>query len=143
MASSEPSKNTMACNAAKKRGSTPSSAGISGKTAAPSGTFRSVSSDSLATGHRGNDRQFIAVFNGGGEIVEVTNVFVIQVQVDILPHASAIDDLRLNGRIFLTQVFQNRLDGRTADLHGGLVLGVRPHRRRDLNLDCHGNSKST
>src|SRR5579871_4301353 len=88
IASSEPPANTQACSTANRSGLTFSSAGMSGKTAAPSGTSpRSSSSGSgasratSASGHGGDDAQLVAVLDRGAEVVEVTHVLVVEVDV--------------------------------------------------------------
>src|SRR5665213_453480 len=86
--SSEPERKTTAWITANSNGSTPNSGGMSGKTATPSG----VSSGSSATGHRGDDRQFIAVLDRRGEIIEIANVLIVEVDVDELAHLAVLEN---------------------------------------------------
>src|SRR5258708_17115705 len=98
MFSSEPSRNTVACSTAKSSGSTPSSSGMTGKTAAPSGTSRSASSAMSTSGHGRDDRQLITVFHRRGEVFEIADVFVIQIHVDVLARPPAVDHFVLKRR---------------------------------------------
>src|SRR5262249_18307953 len=88
--SSDPSRKTSACSTASSSGLTPSSAGMSGKTAAPAGTSAagSLSSGSAisASGHGGDDRQLVAVVDRRGEVLQVADVLVVEVDVDEAPH---------------------------------------------------------
>src|SRR5262245_37137346 len=90
--SAEPSKKTMACRVAKSSGWMPNSAGMSGKTAAPSGTSCSgeLPSDISASGHGGDDAQLVAVLQRGLEVVEVTDVLVVEVHVDEAAHLAVL-----------------------------------------------------
>src|SRR5260370_41133181 len=104
MLSSDPSRNTVACSTARSRGSTPRSPGISGNTAAPSGTSRSASSDMSPSGHRRDDRQLVAVLDRRGQVVEVTHVLAIEIQVDVLPHLASVEQLGLKRAVLLARV---------------------------------------
>src|SRR5262245_47897525 len=84
--SSDPSRKTTACNTARSSGCTPSSAGICGITAAPCGTYSPGPSAMLASGHRGNDAQLVAVLHRRVQVVEVADVLVIEVDVDEAAH---------------------------------------------------------
>src|SRR6266702_4503539 len=80
--SDEPLRKTAACRVANSSGLTPSSAGMGGKTAAPSGTSLSSASLMSASGHGGDDRHLVAVLDGGIQAVEVADVLVVEVDVD-------------------------------------------------------------
>src|SRR5205085_7753051 len=108
----EPSMKTMACSTARNSGWTPSSAGMSGKTAAPSGTSRSASSAISASGHRGDDAQLVAVLDGGGEVVEVANVLVVQVDVDEAAHLAVLKNALTDGGVLLRQCVEGGLHRR-------------------------------
>jgi hypothetical protein len=43
--------------------------------------------------------------------------------------------------VLLAEGVERRLNGRGLDLDGGAAGGVLPHRRRDVDLDRHKNSK--
>src|SRR5437762_3090211 len=79
---SEPSRNTTAWSTASKSGFTPSSEGISGNTAAPSGTELSASSAISTSGHGRDDTDYIAIFDGGRQVVEVTDILIIEINID-------------------------------------------------------------
>src|SRR5438034_10356097 len=89
IAASDPVTKTKACSVAKRSGCTPSSSGISGKTAAPSGTSPADSSSAsssssaigLASGDGRDDAQLVAVLDLSGQVVEVADVLVVEVQV--------------------------------------------------------------
>src|ERR1700722_6782046 len=118
---------------ANSSGSTPNSGGISGKTATPSG----VSSGSSATGHRGNDRQLVAVLHGSSKIIEIANVLIVEVDVDELTHLAVLENALGDGGILGGEGGERRLHRGPDDFDGGLVVGVLPHGRRNLNLNCH------
>src|SRR5439155_20099140 len=82
----EPTRKTTACRAASSSGLMPSSAGISGKAAAPSGTSGSSKSSAMsAPCHRGDDVHLVAVLDGGVHVVQVADVLVVEVDVDEAP----------------------------------------------------------
>src|SRR6266851_4751446 len=107
MSFSEPSRNTVACSTAKSSGSTPSSSGITGNTAAPSGTSRSASSAMSSSGDSRNDRQLVAVLDRRGEVVEIADVFVIQIEVDVLAHPALVEELGLESGELLVEVIES------------------------------------
>src|SRR5262245_17343595 len=90
--SSEADRKTVACSTASSSGWTPNSAGISGKTPAPSGTSRLLDLAMSAPGHGGNDAHLVAVFDRGGEVVEVADIFIIHIDVDEPPHLAVLED---------------------------------------------------
>src|SRR5260221_6124966 len=122
---------------ASVRGSTSNSAGIKGKTAAPSGTSDSGSSAILAPRHRGNDAQFIAIFHGGPQAVEVADVFIVKINVD-KPADLALVEKPLGDRgEFLPEIIQHGLDGCPGCLDNGVSLRVLPHGSGNMNPDRH------
>src|SRR5436305_1896100 len=81
-AASEPSKNTIACRAASRSGWMPSSSGMSGKTAAPSGTSDVGSPADMSASCDGrDDAQLVAVLDRRLQAVEVANVLVVELDV--------------------------------------------------------------
>src|SRR5262249_53133205 len=117
MFSCEAARKTVACRAASRRGSAPSSGGISGKTAAPSGISSAVSSVISAPGHGGNDAQLVAVLDRAGEVVEVADVLVVEVDVDKPADLAAVKEPVGDARVFLAQVLEYGLDRAAAGLH--------------------------
>src|SRR6516225_2922373 len=127
--SSEPSRSTGACSTASRSGWMFSSAGISGRMAAPSGTSSSKRSAMSASGHGGDDGQLVAVLDGGGQVVEVTDVLVVEVDVDEAAHLPALEDARHDAGVGLAEIVEDGLHRGAAGLDDGLALGVLPHRR--------------
>src|SRR5262249_43461602 len=93
----EPTRKTTACSVASSSGWMPSSAGISGKTAAPSGTSGSLSSAMSAPCDGGNDADLVAVLDGGGEVVEVADVLVVEVDVDEAAQLAVVEQALADG----------------------------------------------
>src|SRR5947209_2649682 len=106
--SSEPSRKTMACRTASRSGCTPSSAGISGKTAAPSAPCGS-SSLMLAARDSGNDGQLIAVLHRRVQVLEEANVLVVEVNVDEALELALVEQALGQPRKLLAQIIQNSL----------------------------------
>src|SRR5438445_13770173 len=95
MRSSEPARKTVAWTTASHTGSTPRSAGISGKIAAPSGTSAPSASSGgrmSASGHGGDDGQLVAVGDRRGQVVEVGDVLVVGVDGDEAADLVVVDD---------------------------------------------------
>src|SRR6266852_755858 len=111
---------TAAWSTAKSSGWTPSSGGISGRTAAPSGT--SASSAMLASGHGGNDAQLVAVLDLRREVVEVADVLVIEVDVDEASHLAVVEDTLADAGTALAQVVERVLHGLAGDFDDRLAL---------------------
>src|SRR5438270_10247927 len=89
----EPTRKTTACSAASSSGLTPSSGGISGKTAAPSGTSGSSKSSAMsAPCHRGDDVQLVAVLDGAIEIIQVADVLFVEVDVDEAAQLAVLEE---------------------------------------------------
>src|SRR5262249_59080255 len=103
-------RNTTACSAARRSGSTPSSAGMAGNTAAPSGTSSGAGSLSLIStpGHRRDDRQLVAVLDRRGEVVQVADVLVVLVDVDEAPHGGPVEDAGGDARELRPHVVEDR-----------------------------------
>src|ERR1700730_7266112 len=98
IASSEPARNTVECNTPSKSGCTPSSGGIKGKTAAPSGISSSSFSTISASGLRRNDAQLVAVFHSRGEIFKIPNILVVEVNIDKPAHLTTVEEPLRNAR---------------------------------------------
>src|SRR5579864_5111758 len=158
MSASEPWRNTIACSTASSSGCTPSSGGITGKTAAPSGTSGESSGErillfaacglALASAkpqaatrstprNRGDNAQFIAVLRFRGQVVEVADVLVVQIDIQERLNLPAVENLRRQRRELLAQIIERRLNGRPAGLNGGLALRVFPQRGGDLDFYGH------
>src|SRR5947199_3713831 len=129
IASSEPPTNTQACNTANRSGLTFSSAGMSGKTAAPSGTSplsgSGASSATSASGHGGDDAQLVAVLDRGAEVVEVTHVLVVEVDVQEALELGAVEHALGDVGVLLAQLVEGRLHGAGGHLDDGVTGGVR------------------
>src|SRR5262249_130276 len=126
MPSEEPSRNTTACNTARSNGLIPNSGGMSGKTAAPSGTSRGTSSAISAPGHRGNDAQLIAILDDRCQVIQVADVLVVQVDVDEAPHLAVLEQPWHDRRKLPPQVLEHTLHGSAGHFHRRLALGVLP-----------------
>src|SRR5436190_21508329 len=98
MSSSEPARNTTAWSTAKSSGWTFNAGGISGRTAAPSGTSSSAISPSS---DGGNDAQFVAVFDRRGEVVEIADVFVVERDIDEAADLAVVEDAAVDARVLL------------------------------------------
>src|SRR5262245_29325567 len=143
ISSVEPSKNTVVCSTASQSGLMPSSAGISGKIAAPSGTSAGSSSRAMSAPRDGrDDRQLVAVLDRRGQAVQVADVLVVQVEVDEPPHLAVVEDPRLDAGVLRREVVEHRLDRGARHLDDVLALGVLTHRRRDLHFHRHEPSPS-
>src|SRR5262249_7440825 len=103
---SEPSRKTTAWRTASTSGLIPSSGGISGKTAAPSGPELSASSAISASSHGGDNAQFIAVLDRGGEVVEITDVLIVQVDIDEAANLAVLEDPLTDTRELSTQIIE-------------------------------------
>src|SRR5207248_9922963 len=118
-----------------------SSAGISGKTAAPSGTSPGVCSSFISTSsHRRDDRQLVAVLDRGVQIVEVADVLVVEVKVDEPPNLAVLHDALRDGRELLAKRVEHSLHGAAADFDDGLAFGVLAERGWYLDADGHWDS---
>src|SRR6516164_4651852 len=110
---------------------------MTGNTAAPSGTSSSDLAAILASGHGGDDRQFIAVLDGGGEIVEIPNIFVVKVKVNVLADLPPVEELGLECGKPLAEVIENRLHSGPRCFHHRLVVGLGSHWGGDVDFDRH------
>src|SRR5947209_19827567 len=79
---SEPDRNTVACSAARKTGWIPRSSGMLGKPAAPFGTSRSSASLTSSPSDSGNDADLVAILYQRGQVIQVADVLVVEVDVD-------------------------------------------------------------
>src|SRR5262245_27252994 len=88
--SSEPARNIVACSTASSRGFTANSGGINGNTAAPSGTSDSPASLMSSSGHGRDNRQLVAVLDRRGEIIEIANILIVEINVDEAANLSIV-----------------------------------------------------
>src|SRR5262245_66669484 len=101
----------------------PSSAGISGKTAAPSGTSGSSKSSAMsAPCHRWDDVYLVAVLDGGVEVVQVADVLIVEVDVDEAPQLAVVEQPLRDARVLAAQVVEDALHGRATGLDRRLTL---------------------
>src|SRR4051794_10928966 len=99
-------------------GCTPSSAGISGKTAAPSGTSGAGSLIS-ASRHRRDDGQLVAVLDRRVQRLQEADVLVVEVDVHELPELAVVEQARGERRVLGSEIVEDPLHGRSRGLHGG------------------------
>src|SRR5271170_2889939 len=103
ISSIEPSMNTTECSTASSSGWTGSSSGISGKTAAPSALSSASSWSSgvcmSAPSDGGNDADLVAILDRRGHVVQITDVFVVEVDVHEAPYLSVVEQLGHDGGI--------------------------------------------
>src|SRR5689334_22644864 len=95
--SSEPARKTVACNTASSSGLTANSDGINGNTAAPSGTSESPASLMSPSSHSRDNRQLVAVLDRCGEIIEIANVLIVEVDIDEAAHLAVVEDALCQG----------------------------------------------
>src|SRR4051812_41810837 len=110
----------------------PSSSGMTGNTAAPSGTSSGVSSrDAAMSPSRdgGNDGQLVAILDGRGEVVQVADVLVVEEQVDEPAQDALIEQALRDAGVLRAQGVEDSLHGRAGQLDHGLSVGVLAHRR--------------
>ena len=73
----------------------PARRGSAGKTAAPSGTLGlRVRRLMSASGHGGDDGQLVAVLDRRGQVVEIANVLVVEIEVDEAAHLAVVEQTR-------------------------------------------------
>src|SRR5438552_18129264 len=97
----------------------PSSAGIRGKTAAPSGTSRPVSSAISASGHRGDDAHLVAVLDRRGEVAEIADVLIIEIHIDEAAHLAALKEPLGDAGVLPAQFLKGSLYRLARDLDRG------------------------
>src|SRR5437016_9938461 len=101
----------------------PNSGGMSGKTAAPSGT--SAESAAISTsGHGGDDAYLIAVLDRRLQAVEIADVLVIDIDIDEAAHLTVLEDAARDAGVLLAQIVEQALDGRAAGFDNRLIFGV-------------------
>src|SRR5262249_47314204 len=120
----------------------------SGKTAAPSGTWASsssrssCSSDMVSTsGDGGDDAQLVAALDSGAQVVEVADVLVVEEDVEESLELGAVEHAPADVGVLLAEGVERGLDAVARDLDDGVAAGVLAHRRGDMDLDRHENSK--
>src|SRR5229473_2250496 len=136
--SSEPARNTVAWSTASSSGFTPSSGGMRGKTAAPSGT--SASPAMSASGDCGDDAYFVPVLHGRLQVIQIAHVLVVEIHVDEAAHLAVFKDALGYGGEFLPKAVERRLDRAAGHLDNCLAFGVLPHGGRDVNTNRHDYS---
>src|SRR5262245_12958456 len=128
MVSAEPAKKTVACITAKSSGWTPSSAGISGNTAAPSGTSPPGSCSSPATasasGHRGDDADLVAVLDRRRQAAQIADVLVVDEDVEELLELVAVVEAGGQLGVEVADVGQRLADGGAGGVDHGVAVGV-------------------
>src|SRR5262249_34233651 len=140
MSSSEPARKTVAWITASNSGWMATSGGMSGKTAAPSGTCDAPSSAMSPSGHRRDDTERVAVLHGGIQIIQVAYILIIEIEVDELANLAVLEQPIAHTRVLARQVFQRGLDGSTGGLHSRLTGSVLSHRSWYVNPNCHDAS---
>src|SRR5438270_11384002 len=114
----------------------PSSGGMTGKTAAPSGTW--FESWVMSTpGHRGNDANLIAVLDAGLQAVQVANVLVVDVDIHEPADLPVFENAAGDAGIFRAEVVEQVLDRGPGGFDDRLVLRVLPHGSGDIDADGH------
>src|SRR5262245_42767687 len=93
----------------------------------------------VASGHRRDDGQLVAVLDRRVEVLQVADVLVVEVDVDEPPHLGAVEDAGADAGAPGFEVFQGRLHGTAADLDDSLAASVLSHRGGDLNANGHDN----
>src|SRR5574338_1066361 len=91
--------------------------GISTSGVLPMASIRLSYSTSAATGERGQDRDGIAFLHARIELVEVPDVFVVEVDVDEPVQRALLHDLVLEPRVTLIEIRQHFADGGPFALH--------------------------
>src|SRR5260370_40645391 len=99
---------------------------MGGKTAVPSGTWRSGSPAMSTPGDRGNDADLVAVLHGRGQVVEVADVLVVEVDVDEAAHLAVVEQALRDPGEPAAQVVEHPLHRPAAGLDHRLLAGVRP-----------------
>src|SRR4051794_11772101 len=129
----------MACRQASRSGWMPNSAGMIGKTAAPSGTScgRDSSPAISTSGDGGDDAQFVAVLERRLQVVEVADVLVVEVDVDEAAHLAVLEQPAGDAGVLGAEVVEHLPDAGALDLDDRLVFGVLPHRGGDMDSDRH------
>src|SRR6202011_1380370 len=92
----------------------------------------------LPPGHRGDDAQLVTVLDRRGQVVEVADVLVVEIDVDEAAHLAVVEQALGDAREPLPQVVQKSLDGSPLALNNRLALGVLAQRRGNVNPDGHG-----
>src|SRR5437879_3068748 len=114
----------------------PNSGGMTGKTAAPSGTCF-CSWLMSAPGHCGNDAHLIAVLDAGLHAVQVANVLIVEVNVHETAHLAVLENAAGDARVFVAQVVEQVLDRGPGGLDHRLVRGVLAHGSGNVDADGH------
>src|SRR5262249_5676877 len=96
---------------------------------------------SLPPGHRGDDGQLVAVLDRRGEVVEVTDVLVVEVDVDEAAPLAVVKKALDDAGALLAEVVEGGLHGAAADIDDRLAIGVLPHWGGNMNANRHETSK--
>src|SRR6516164_7877341 len=117
----------------------PSSSGMSGKTAAPSGTSDRCESpsDISASGHGGNDAQLVAFLDRRLQVVQVADVFIVEIDIDEATNLAVVEDAASDRRMLGAKAVEGLLHARSGDLDDGLAIGMLTHRGGDVDFDWH------
>src|SRR5262245_240532 len=109
---------------ASSSGLTPSSGGMKGKTAAPSGTSSSALPAISASCHRGNDAQLIAILHRRGQAVEVTDILIVQIDVDEAADLAIVEETLADPWISFVQILERGLHAAAAHFDDGQPLSM-------------------
>src|SRR5204863_8696071 len=82
-----------------------------------------------------DDRQLVAVLDRRGEVVEVADVLVVEVDVDEPAQLPVVEEPGRQAGELAAEVVEHRLHGGAAGLDLLLAICMLPHRRRDLYFD--------
>src|SRR5438270_12576011 len=119
-------------------GLTPSASGIRGKTAAPSGTSLSAASLMSASSHGGDNGQLVAILDRRIQIIEVSNVLIIEIDIDEAAQLTRLLEQSVGDAGKLpAKIIEGRLHGSSRCRYFRLAAGVLPHRRRHVDFDRH------
>src|SRR5262249_57384134 len=91
-----------------------------------------------ASGHGGDDGQLVAILDRRVQVLEVSDVLVIEIDVDEAARCARFLERAVgNSGKLPTEVLENGLDGGSGRRYLRLAAGVLPHRRRHIDLDRH------
>src|SRR5260221_7911699 len=90
-----------------------------------------------ASGHRGNDADLVAVFHGSTEIIEVADIFIVDIDVDKAADLAVVEQPLGDARKLLAHVVENRLHRAADRFDDGQAIGVLPHGGGNMNAYGH------
>ena len=83
----------------------------------------------------GDDGQHVAVLDRRLQVVEIADVFVVEVDVDEAAHLAVVEDSADDVRELAAERVEHLLNGGARQIDVRLAVGVLPHRLRDLDFD--------